>query len=137
MTIILSKFETDLLGMLLAGDNPVLSVLRKQLQNGTIRIRTQTEAGFYLIFDIPEDLPRITDESSSTKADFCFGDIEATVKGLNNGAGFLIWVKNGYLKQLEGYTYGEKWPLELSDYVLRYRDGTRNIDKLSKEWLLK
>jgi hypothetical protein len=137
MNITLTKFEMDLLNILLAGEDTVLSLLRKQLLGATIPLRKQTDAGFYLFFDVSEELPRIPDQISSTKDSFCFGDVDATISGLQNGASFLIWVKNGYLKQLEGYTYGEKWPTNVTDYTLRYRDEIRNITQLRKAWLFK
>ncbi len=131
-----TRFEKELIDMLLVGEDPVLSLLRRQLSNATIHSRQQTRVGFYLSFEVSEETPRIIDEIPSAKPDFCFGDVDATITGLQNGASFLIWVKSGRLKELEGYTYGEEWPTELTDYVLRYRDGSRNIAALRKEWLL-
>lgn len=136
MSIALTKFEKELLDKLLEGEDTVLSLLREHLRNATVRSRKQSHVGFYVVFDIPELLPRITDKVSSAKSSFCFGDVDATINGSRSRAGFLIWVKDGYLQQLEGYTYGEEWPLELTDYVLSYRDGSRNIDALRQVWLV-
>jgi len=41
------------------------------------------------------------------------GDIGANIAGLHSGMGFFLWLRDGWLHQLEGYAYGE---------------GTRDID---------
>ena len=135
MTITISNFEMELINMLLAGEDDILSLLRKQFSRSTIQSRTNTGAGFYTTFTIPEDIPRVSDEFPAVKSRFCFGDVDASLPELKAGAGFLIWVIDGYLNQLEGYTYGEKWPSELSNYSLAYSDKERNIETLRKEWL--
>jgi hypothetical protein len=131
-----TDFEKELMDKLLDGDDIVLAILRKQFQDSSIKFRKDTGVGFYLTFYIPNDLPPIFDEVPLCKPNFCFGDVKAHIQGLRNGAGFLIWVKNGYLDQLEGYTYDEKWIHEIKSFKLNYLTGKRDILSLHKIWLI-
>jgi hypothetical protein len=88
MDIAFTKFEKELIDMLLAGEDAVLSLLRRQFSGATIHSRQQTGEGFYLLFDVQEEMPRVVDELPSVKPDFCFGDVDAIINGLRNGAGF-------------------------------------------------
>ncbi|MFT3893688.1 MAG: hypothetical protein QM730_18825 [Anaerolineales bacterium] len=132
----LLKFEEELMIMLLAGEDSVLSMLREQFESVNFFARELTGVGFYLHFNMPKEIARISDVLPSVKSNFCFGDVDATIEGLNNGAGFLIWIRNGYLTQLEGYTYGEKWPSQITDYKFYYRRGRRNIEGLHNKWVV-
>jgi hypothetical protein len=38
------------------------------------------------------------------------GIAEIGVQGLEHGAGRVLFVRDGQLRSLEGYTYGEPWP---------------------------
>jgi hypothetical protein len=132
----LSPFETEVVTMLLNGDDKVLSILREQFRNFSVFERIETGEGFYINFKIPMHMPRTNESVPSCKPNFNFGDVVADIFGLKSGAGFLIWVRDGYLNQLEGYTYNEKWPNELKDYRLHYMDEERDIASLQKEWLV-
>jgi hypothetical protein len=35
------------------------------------------------------------------------GDIGANVVGLEHGMGFLLWLRDGHVHKLEGFSYGE------------------------------
>jgi hypothetical protein len=135
MIIELTAFEKDLMNKLLDGEDQVLSLLREQYYHSIIVSRINTGAGFYLTFTIPDGVPRISSYIESVKSDFCFGDVAVSIPELLHGADFLIWVKNGALKQLEGYTFGEKWLTEISHYILNYRGGKRNLKTLCKAWV--
>jgi hypothetical protein len=60
------------------------------------------------------------------------GDVGATIEGVNHGAGFLIFVRDGYLKFLEGYTYDEPWPDKTDVSELKYFDVERR--DFSRYW---
>ena len=47
--------------------------------------------------------------------------------------GFLLYVKNGVLSALEGYTYDEPWPDELHGLKLSYSDDPRrDLEQLDR-----
>ena len=124
----LTSLETSVMHMLLAGDDEVLAVLRRQLGNISVTSRKMTGAGFYAEFLHPPDVERITDLPS-----FKFGDVDGRASNLKHGAGFLLYVTQGVLSMLEGYTYDEPWPDEVKGLVLHYRAGqNRSLDELIK-----
>jgi hypothetical protein len=71
-------------------------------RQGKVRVTAQenTGAGFYTTLDVSHRLP-IKDIASPV------GDVGATVVGLENGMGFLLWLRDGHIHQLEGFSYGE------------------------------
>jgi hypothetical protein len=131
----LTSLEHDVLNALLAGDDPVLSLLRDQLEQAISISREETGVGFFLMFELPRNVKKTFEINHAVKSSFCFGDVDASINGLNNGAGFLIWVTDGCLRQLEGYTYGDAWPSNVDNYIIKYRDNKREIQLLQQEWL--
>lgn len=117
----LNEFEREVLTKLLAGDHPVLDVLRAQAQAACLASREYTGAGFFLSFDVPPDAPLL-----ATK-DFQFGDVNAFVDGLQYGAGFVLFIRGGRLDTLEGYSYEEHWPKEIHEFKLSYQHEPRQL----------
>jgi hypothetical protein len=113
----LTSLEREVLRMLLAGDDELLSILRAQLETATVAKREMTGVGFYTTFEISPVAPRAGNLA------FRFGDVEASIRGLKHGAGFLLFVKLGALEMLEGYTYDEPWPPDTSEFTLSYTTG--------------
>lgn len=109
----LNQFESDVLAKLLEGDKPELVILREQLAKARVS-RKMTGVGFYLEFTFDNGVPRLDAQSLQ------FGDVEAEIKGLEHGAGFLLFVRDGLLLMLEAYTYDEPWPAQIESYKLRY-----------------
>ena len=67
-----------------------------------------TGTGFITEFDRPT-----TEISSSHQFDLKMGDVLADIPGLMHGAGFLLYVQNGLLDALEGYSFEEPWPSQI------------------------
>jgi hypothetical protein len=69
---------------------------------GQVRVtaRENTGAGFYTKLDVSRRSP-IKGVASP------LGDVGATVVGLQHGMGFLLWLRDGHIHQLEGYSYEE------------------------------
>jgi hypothetical protein len=123
----LSKFEHAVLEMLLAGDIPALNILRRQLQSCTVAKREFTGAGVFVELNVMGDCEKMV------PPEFRFGDVEAKIDGLENGAGFVLLVEDGRLKLLEGYSYNEEWPKEISHFELTYSTPAgRDWDSLQK-----
>jgi hypothetical protein len=118
------------------GDDPILLALQKQLVAAKVVSRELTGCGFYLQFSVALNAARLHEEHP-VKKDFCFGDIELSAESLERGAGFLLWIKNGALDCLEGYTYHEEWPARVEGYRLRYLSGNRrDLCVLRRQWEL-
>lgn len=115
----LSLLEISVLKKLLDGDLPLLTQLRRQLELCTIEKRELTGCGFYTTLVIPQDIPL------TPGLDIIFGDVVADIPELTSGAGFLLYIKNGVLDMLEGYSYDEPWPESINSFKLEYTDGEK------------
>jgi hypothetical protein len=98
----------------------VLQVLRQQMMAASVLGRELTGVGFYVDFAIPDDVPSLN-ESLGTKRGFAFGNVGAILEDANVEVGFVLFVRDGRMKMLEGYTYGgEPWPEREGRYRLFY-----------------
>jgi hypothetical protein len=131
MSAQLSDFEQQAMNTLLKGEDPILSTLRQQLKASRVAGREYTGVGFYTTFKVPDESQRVPQRKR-----FTIGDVVAEIKGLAHGAGFLLFVENGVLDFLEGFTYDEEWPTEVTEFRLQYTSGlSRDMDALKKQWL--
>jgi hypothetical protein len=64
---------------------------------------------------------------------FKFGDVVAEIEGLKHGAGFLLFITDGALDELEGYCYDEAWPKEVIGFKLAYFGGSERDMKSLKD----
>ncbi len=117
----LNDFEQAVLEKLLAGDHAVLAGLRTQAARARLASRENTGVGFHCSFEVPPDVPLVT------PADFELGDVDATIEGLDHGAGFLLFVRGGRMTMLEGYSYEEPWPREVRNVKLSYQREPREL----------
>jgi hypothetical protein len=123
----IESLERAVIEKLLDGDEPLLLCLRAQVTKLKVASREFTGAGFYTEFDsLGCEEMRISAESKIR-----FGDVVADLPALKNGIGFLLYVDNGLIHVLEGYTFGEDWPEDVSGFALRYLDQDRTSE-LSK-----
>jgi hypothetical protein len=118
----LTRIERAIMSMLLVGEHPVLDILRTQLESCTVAKREFTGAGVFVTFSVPETAPQLPQKDS-----FSFGDVGADIHGLQHGAGFVLWVREGVLDFLEGYTYDEPWPEHTEDFTLQYDHTPRDL----------
>ena len=135
----LNPLEVKVFELLLAGDDPVLNELNQQFQSARIRSRRCTGVGYYLYFDVEKKQENLV-ESLHIKSLFCFGDVDVILeKGKDQQeVGYLLWIKDGYIDNLEAYTFGaEEWPEEIDEFRVKYISGQRNLDELRKEWKTK
>lgn len=131
----INALEQAVMENLLEGDDEVLSELRFQFAKATLKEREMTEIGFYLTFSLPENSSKLSEQLPNVKPNFCFGDVNAEIENLKNGASFLIWVTDGKLDMLEGYAYHGIWPEIVGEFRLGYFSEPRDISELRKQWL--
>jgi hypothetical protein len=126
----LTKLEREVLEKLLAGQSETFRILRDQLDSLQVVSRELTGVGFFTEFSVPPDAPRPPGSPA-----FRFGDVGAEIKGLRHGAGFLLLIEDGCLKMLEGFSYDEPWPDDVSSFTLHYHNrGDRNEDEVIKSF---
>lgn len=129
----ITPLESEVIEWLLRGDEPVLAALRTQFSVASIFSRELTGKGFYLKFEIPSDAQRVLG-ALNAKPSFYLGDVEAQIDTLKRGAGFLLWITDGKLDILEGYTFGEEWPMRITKFELMYLGGNRDWKALRRRW---
>jgi hypothetical protein len=111
----LTTLEDRVLEMLLRGEDEVLSVLRQQAKQMQVSSRKMTGVGFYTEFVVPPEAPRVLGRPTLK-----LGDVNGTADNVKHGFGFLLYVADGALSMLEGYTYDDPWPDEVRGVVLTY-----------------
>jgi hypothetical protein len=117
----MTALESTILAALLAGDRHDLGVLREQIRSLTVRDREYTGVGFFTYFTVPPDTARLVDRSR-----LVISDVGADIEQLEHGAGFLLFVEDGAVDCLEGFTYDEPWPPDAIVrrwYYLRHRSS--------------
>lgn len=101
----MNEMERRVLGMLLAGEDHLLRLLRDQMHAAVVVRRDFTGVGFSRYLAVPTDLPRA---KSCTR--LVLGDLYAEVEGLEHAAGFLLFVADGAVDSLECFTVEDRWP---------------------------
>ena len=98
------QFEAAALQALTAGDHPIFNALREQLAAASVENREFSETGFFTDFAVPKTAPSVAPKTLH------IGDVQFTLRGADTPADAIIHVDNGYLRTLEGYVYGGRWP---------------------------
>jgi len=122
----LTEFEAAVLTKLLTGDHPVLEALRSQFESCRVGSREATGHGFFVNLDVP----RSPGPAPAPVRRFQVSGVGAAIPGLKHGAGFVLFIEEGYISFLEGFSYEEPWPTEVSEFSLRF-EGPRSEDECS------
>lgn len=122
-----SKLERAVIEKFLEGDIPMLSLLRRQHSEATLVDRELTGVGFFTRIQVPPHVQR-----ACSNPRIVLDDVVGNVSGLQNPVGFALFILNGALGTLEGYTHDEAWPDEVDTFILRYRDVPRDLSTLAR-----
>lgn len=79
--------------------------------------------------------PRIPRGQTSVRNEIVLGGVYAEIQGVEHGAGFILFVDDGYLDSLEGFTYVGPWPDQLGAYTLSAMTASgddTNLDKVER-----
>lgn len=134
------KLEEVIMRMLLEGDDPVLEDLRLQHQAATATSHDYTGVGFFTDLMVPNEL-----SLKKGRMDFEITDVHAILKGLESEVSFVLFIRDGRLNLLEGFTYGEDdWPYSPELIAAYYthqsqsrgivRCPERDMEQLRLEW---
>jgi hypothetical protein len=104
--------------MLLAREEPSFAVLRQQLRLSRVARREMTGAGFYTYLEVAATAPRLATPTRQRTVSGVLAEIE----GLQHGAGFILFIVDGLLDNLEGFSYDEPWPATIGAFRLKYTD---------------
>jgi hypothetical protein len=117
----LTPLEAQVIRMLLAGDGAVLAALRAQAESLVVLSRQMTGTGFFTRLRVAaRDADVVSDRS------FKLGDVSGSVAGVSYELGFLLWIEQGRLSMLEGFTYEEPWPTDVREFRLEYVNGRKH-----------
>jgi hypothetical protein len=97
--------------------------LRRQVEVATVASREMTGVGFFCDLAVEESL------QISSKPSFQVTDVIGSAANVREGLGFVLFVTDGILSMLEGYTYDEPWPEQIRDVKLTYANGARDLPK--------
>ena len=95
-----TELETAVLHAVFAETPQVQGALERQLEAAKVVERANSGAGFFTTIAVPPNVPPVTIRSPLET------DIHATVGGLDQPMGFVVFMKDGRLETLEGFTYG-------------------------------
>jgi hypothetical protein len=107
----LTPLEDAVMRLLLAGDDPTRVTLRRQLEVATVVSRELTGVGFFTNLAVPDSLRLQFDT-------LVLEGVGTSIGGLANAAGFILFIANGVIECLEGFSYGEGWPLEVESFTV-------------------
>lgn len=126
----LMPLERGVMGYLLRGDDPILEIVRRQFSSATVASREYTGVGFFTHFAVDSTSPRLPAAQRIT-----LGDVKVEVPRLKHGAGFVLFIQQGAIHGLEGFTYDETWPDQVTDFKLSYWPGEyRDLEAVRKQW---
>ena len=109
-----NQLEFDVMKKIINEDPAISEILMRQYSSAKVIKREFTGAGFFTDFEIADEDSRISEQFNAT-----IGNTQARLEGLKHGAGFILFVKDGLIEMLEGYTNGnEPWPEKIGKYSL-------------------
>ena len=127
MTEGIAPLERAVLELLLSRDEEGYETLRAQAATATAAHREMTGAGFYTDLSVDRTLPAAPRHVGNPLGHgHDFGDdAYAEIEGLEHGAGFVLWLEDGWLSCLEGFSYAEPWPDTVSRVSVRWESVNR------------
>lgn len=110
----LSGYESEAIAAIAASDSQ-RDVILAQLAKAACVSREYTGVGLYTELYVDPSAPAL-DEERWRIEDMPKGHAEHPE--LPAGAGFILWVRDGYIRCLESYTYEGRWPQDESLFRL-------------------
>lgn len=105
-----NRLEIEILNWIKEHYNDKL--LNSQINSAKFVKREWTKVGYYVNFEIDKSLGKIDFKSSNINGPF----IKTTE--IQDGGGTIIWEKDGFIKCIEMFAYGNSFNEEISDFEL-------------------
>lgn len=108
-----TKLEIAVMARLLA--DTTIPLIRRSIDFEEIDVTTRevTGIGFFAELAPSENLKLFADGTSIR-----WGRVGARLNRPPVDTGYLLYVEDGYLTMVEGYTYGTEWPTEIAEIEL-------------------
>lgn len=84
------------------------NIVLAQYRNAVVSHRDISSVGWFSDFSIIKDCVPL-----STKNTMYFGDVVVEIIGMHSGIGIMLYAENGYILQLEAYTFQESIPFRI------------------------
>ena len=84
--------------------------LARQYNSAIVTKRTVNSPGFYTNYEIGDKTASLGDG-----VDLQLGENQWNVNGMKYGSDYILWIKNGFISSLEGFSYGEPWPAKITE----------------------
>ena len=98
----LSKLEVAVLRAIAAQYPDANSAIDAHRSVACVTGRSTTGGKFYTTFEVAQSYPVVAVTSP-------IGNVTARVQGLDHEMGFILWLQNGRLSELEGYSFEERY----------------------------
>lgn len=109
----LTPLEKAVVDALLEKRGEPFDTIRQQLAHVSLTKREFTGVGFFTEFTLPDDAPVHRDLPDDT-----IGGVSADFPSVQHGAGFLLFIRDGVVTMLEGFTYDEPWPESTHEFTV-------------------
>jgi hypothetical protein len=108
----LTALESAVVEKLLQKHPAFADGVREQLSHAIVSSRDYSGVGFFTNFAIPQGAP-VRRELGDAE----LGGVGAEIGGIEHGAGFILFIRDGAISLLEGYTHGDaKWPENIREF---------------------
>lgn len=82
--------------------------LQAQFEKITVQKREFSTYGFSTHYAVT-----VAEETLGNDKNLQLGKCQWNINGLNYGSDYILWIKNGLISCLEGFSYNEPWPNEI------------------------
>ena len=125
----MTEFEQSVLKALLEGDHPILAALREQVPVTLVERRDFSGVGFFTRFSVAS-----TAVPAPVVGQLDLGGVDAVIPSLRHGAGFVLFVNDGYLSMLEGFTFAEDlWPDSTAGFSVHVNElRAKSLERLNQ-----
>lgn len=104
----ISKFEEMIITDIIEHNPDYREILLSQFNAAKVKERKKYERGFCTDYVIDDGVQTFGDG-----VDMRLSGSQWNINDVDNGTDYILWVKNGKISSLEGFTYEEKWPDEI------------------------
>jgi hypothetical protein len=132
----LTPLEREVIATLLAPEHPIMHALRRQFEHCHVTAREMTGVGFFTTLAMTTAVPPAPVKPGRMH----LGDVTATIEGLEHGAGFVLFVQDGVVDFIEGYSFDEPWPDVIVSYevtaggVTHLGGSETDIEQVDAAW---
>jgi len=110
--MLFDEFENAIMKAILKDKTEQNTILLQQYAVAEVVSREFTGHGFFTDYSVPS-ITCVLPNSENIELG-CLGELE----GVRNGVGFILFIREGVIQTLEGYTYEEEWPEKIGQYQL-------------------